>query len=177
MFTRTRNFLLSSKSVLCVISLFVVLASVSFIYNTPVVVPVVDPPVVIPLLQESRTRFGLISACVVPVSPLVTSMYTVDVVQTSLLNKLDYCSRHIDTTCHLSTESSDKCNSFVWEKEFSLLRHLHLHDWLLWVDCDALMANLTQSLETVAQHAQPTDDLIVIRCVHIPLRCPLGSAP
>eukprot|EP00240_Pyramimonas_obovata_P013484 CAMPEP_0118928130 /NCGR_PEP_ID=MMETSP1169-20130426/5457_1 /TAXON_ID=36882 /ORGANISM="Pyramimonas obovata, Strain CCMP722" /LENGTH=256 /DNA_ID=CAMNT_0006870039 /DNA_START=313 /DNA_END=1083 /DNA_ORIENTATION=- len=90
-------------------------------------------------------------------------MYTIDVVQTSLLNKLDYCSRHNDTTCRLSTESSERCNSFVWEKEFSLLRHMRLHDWLLWVDCDALMANLTQSLETIAQHAQPTDDLIVIR--------------
>eukprot|EP00242_Pyramimonas_sp_CCMP2087_P015129 CAMPEP_0198217868 /NCGR_PEP_ID=MMETSP1445-20131203/66220_1 /TAXON_ID=36898 /ORGANISM="Pyramimonas sp., Strain CCMP2087" /LENGTH=342 /DNA_ID=CAMNT_0043894703 /DNA_START=302 /DNA_END=1330 /DNA_ORIENTATION=+ len=90
-------------------------------------------------------------------------MYTKLVVQTSLLNKLDFCSQHNDTACHLSTESSDKCNSFVWEKEFMLLRHLHEHEWLLWVDCDALMVDLARSLESISQHAQPTEDLIVYR--------------
>jgi hypothetical protein len=51
----------------------------------------------------------------------------------------------------------------VWEKEFSLLRYLRAHEWLIWVDCDALMANLTQSLETIARHAQPSEHLILYR--------------
>eukprot|EP00240_Pyramimonas_obovata_P015910 CAMPEP_0118928364 /NCGR_PEP_ID=MMETSP1169-20130426/5628_1 /TAXON_ID=36882 /ORGANISM="Pyramimonas obovata, Strain CCMP722" /LENGTH=292 /DNA_ID=CAMNT_0006870315 /DNA_START=229 /DNA_END=1107 /DNA_ORIENTATION=- len=90
-------------------------------------------------------------------------MYTREVVQRSLLNKLDYCSQHGDTTCHLSTNSSDTCNSFVWEKEFMLLRHLHEHEWLLWVDCDALIVNVSLSLDSVSQHAQLNEDLIVYR--------------
>jgi len=109
-------------------------------------------------------RYGLVSACVIPRAPKKgATMYTRDVVQTSLLNKLEYCSQQDDTACHLSTQSSDKCNSFVWEKEFSLLRHLHEHEWLLWADCDAVMTNLTLSLDSVTQQAQPGDDLLVIK--------------
>jgi hypothetical protein len=73
---RTFSFLLSLKALVLLIALLIILGSFSFVYNTPVVVPVVEP-----IVQEARTRFGLISACVVPVSPLQASMYNLEVVQ------------------------------------------------------------------------------------------------
>ena len=150
------NFLFVLKACVVVFALFIVVSSISFVQYRPT-------------LDEKkfvgpRKKYGLVSACVIPGAPKKgDTMYTRELVQSSLLNKLEYCSQQDDTACHLSTRSSDNCNSFVWEKEFSLQRHLHEHEWLLWADCDALMTNLTLSLDSVTKQAQPGDDLLVIR--------------
>ncbi|KAK3258393.1 hypothetical protein CYMTET_32559 [Cymbomonas tetramitiformis] len=89
-------------------------------------------------------------------------MFTEEVALASLQNKMDYCDLHDDVTCHLRTSGTDVCTSFVWEKEFSLLRHLRDHEWLLWADCDALITNFSRPLSSIVDAAGPDHNLIVI---------------
>jgi len=114
------------------------------------------------VVARVKHRFGLVSACVLPKRN--SSLFTRETVELSLLNKLDYCALHSATTaCHVTTESDDLCVSFKWQKAFSLLRYMDQHEWLLWVDGDALIANMATPLEYFVRQAQPQEDVILIK--------------
>jgi hypothetical protein len=67
------------------------------------------------------------------------------------------------TACHVTAESSDLCTSFKWQKAFALLRHMDEHEWLLWVDGDALISNMSKRLDDIARQALPHEDIIIVK--------------
>lgn len=56
-----------------------------------------------------------------------------------------YCDRY-DYTYHYHTTIHDTTRHAVWDKMPSLLKHWNEHDYLLWLDADAIVANQDLSL-------------------------------
>jgi len=130
-----------------------------FVFCAIVVLMVVIPnQSAIEPIEVRDLRYVVVSSCI------ESNSFSHEITKTSLDNKNDYCKKHDNVECYLSSRQNTsliRIHQPKWRKYSMLLEKIESYDWAIWMDCDTLIVNNEINFEQTGLDESVSSDLIL----------------